>query len=92
MSSWAQYKSEILYLNLPSILISSSGDFRSSEQEKNIDQACAFSSGRLQKFKIQENGKDLSELIKKAINAKDNGFRYVPGNEEAIDFILNYLS
>ena len=82
--------SEILYLKLPAILISSSGDFRSSEQEKNIDHACAFSGKRLIRFEKQENGKDLSEKIKEAINSEDNGFRFVPGNADVIDFILNY--
>lgn len=81
--------SEILYLKLPAILMSSCGDFRSSEQEKNIDQACAFRGGRFLKLENREDGKALVEKIKTAIAAADNGLLFVPGNKDAIDFVLN---
>ena len=81
--------SEILYLNLPAILMSSYGDFRSSEQEKNIDQACALRGGKLLKSENRESGKDLAKKIKTAIVAEDNGFVFVPGNKDAIEFVLH---
>ena len=81
--------SEILFLNLPAILMSSCGDFRSSEQEKNIDQACSFRGGRLLKLENMEGGKGLVEKIRKAISADDKGFVFVPGNKDAIEFIIN---
>ena len=81
--------SEILYLNIPAILMSSNGDFRSSEQEKNIDQACELRPGKILKFADEETVEILAEKIFRAIHAEDNGFDFIPGNMEAIDFVLN---
>ena len=69
--------SEILYLDLPAILMSSYGDFRSSEQGKNINLACALKPGRLLKLSQEEDGKTLSEKIWQVINAENNGYRFL---------------
>ena len=84
--------SEILYLNLPAILMSASGDFRSSEQDKNIDQACMLNPGRLLKLSKDSDGRVLSDKIQQVINSKDNKFSFVPGNDEALDFIISKVT
>lgn len=79
--------SEILYLNIPAILMSTNGDFRSVEQEKNIDQVCNLRPGRLVKSNNYESGKELMQKIHSVIAAEDNGYEFKPGN----DFVLRVI-
>ena len=79
--------SEVLYLNIPAILMSTSGDFRSVEQEKNMDQVCNLKPGRLVKSNTQDSGKILMEKIRSIIATSDNGYVFNVGNKEVLDFI-----
>lgn len=84
--------SEILYLGLPAILMSSSGDYRSVEQERNIDQACAGCPNTLFRSNKDESGEVLAEKVKKAMEAKPSEFIFEPGNEEATEFVLEKVT
>lgn len=84
--------SEILYHDIPAVLMSSSGDFRSSEQDKNIELACSLRDGRLFKYNKDENGKQLADKILKAENSNKCNVPFVPGNEEAMSFILDKIN
>ena len=79
--------SEILYLNLPAILMASNGDFRSSEQENNTEQACLLRPGKILKSNKGESAKQLAEKIEMAISADKNDYVFVPGNDEAMRYI-----
>ncbi len=79
--------SEVLYLNIPAILMSTSGDFRSVEQEKNMDQVCNLKPGRLLKSNTQDSGRILMEKIRSIIATSDNGYVFNVGNKEVLDFI-----
>lgn len=80
--------SEILYLNIPAVLMSTNGDFRSIEQKMNMEQVCALNPDRFVKFNIEESGIKLIEKIKYLISVKENNYCFVPGNQEAIKFVL----
>lgn len=79
--------SEVLYLNIPAVLMSTSGDYRSEEQENNIDQVCNLKPGRLVKSNNRDSDKELMEKISSVITASDNGFIFQVGNKEVLDHI-----
>ncbi len=83
--------SEILYLNIPAILMSSNGDFRSSEQNENIKKACSIRQGRLLEACNDETGDMLAEKIMSAINTENSTIHYNPGNVETMDYLLKLL-
>lgn len=72
--------------------MSSSGNFRSSEQDKNIELACNLRDGRLFKYNKDENGKQLADKILKAENSNKCNVPFVPGNEEAMSFIFDKIN
>lgn len=83
--------SEVLYLNLPAVLIASSGDHRSSEQERNIEQARAFNRSRILQYSKEENASVLAQKVSACITAKQTPYCFVPGNDEALDYVLSKL-
>lgn len=84
--------SEVLYLKIPAILMSSSGDYRSAEQERNIDQACECCPEIVFRSNNGESGQQLADKIKIACEASlSTGFSFVPGNDDATEYIMNKL-
>lgn len=80
--------SEILFLNIPCILVAAGKDYRASEQRKNITNIIQkYNYGAFQYDNISHL--NLVEIIKKAVNLKkiDNGFE--PGNKKALVKIMD---
>ena len=84
--------SELLYLNIPAILMSTSGDFRSVEQGKNIDAVCALRPHRLIKASVNESTEQIVMKIINAISGIDDGFYFEPGNNKALTFIEHIMA
>lgn len=82
--------SEVLYLGLPTLLMPSSGDFRSAEQEANIDMVCRMCS-RIRRFVSDDSVELLVKRIMNTMNSSDPGYNFVPGNQDAIEFIISTL-
>ncbi len=76
--------SELLYLNMPGLLIATNGDYRSKEQEKNIDKMVEASNYLFDKISILEEEQKLMEKIKNKLHGTPAGNGFVPGNEYAI--------
>lgn len=83
--------SELLYLDIPALLLSSSGDFRTVEQDKNIDEVCEFRPGRILKTNINETGHMISGKIKEVLDSREDSKRFVPGNQIALELINKVL-
>ncbi len=81
--------SEILCVNIPAVLMSSSGDVRSSEQDENIRVACAIDSNHIVKSDRGESGRSLSDLIERVMKSQKISYGFVPGNDEALQFIVS---
>ena len=81
--------SEALYLHIPTILFSTSGDFRSVEQKKNISDVCNVSKGLMQQCNIGDNVKDVAKKLDEVINKSDVNYSFEPGNRILVNFIEN---
>ena len=80
--------SEILFLKLPAVLISTSGDFRSAEQDKNIDSMCRFSNGLIQKYHFTESAQELKQKLVSLIQCGNtDAVDFVPGNKNVLKII-----
>lgn len=79
--------SELLYLNIPGILIATDGDYRSKEQEKNIDVMVDISNNLFAKIKITDEEEKIISLITKKINSTLIGENFIPGNSYAVKLI-----
>lgn len=68
--------SELLYLNIPAVLFSTSNDFRAVEQGKNINDVCYLSEGLIGKANISEETMTLRETVLRVIGTykKENHF------------------
>ncbi len=84
--------SEILYLDRPAVLMPSSGDFRSKEQESNIELACSLNPGRIYKMTNSDLCEGFTEMIKAATNSVTHDYHFIPGNDEAIEFVLKHAA
>ena len=80
--------SEIIYLKIPVILMSTSCDFRSVEQEKNMDQVCELRPGMIMKSYINENVDDFINKNKAVCAAQQIGNEFIQGNEQVLLYIL----
>lgn len=80
--------SEVLYLDIPTILMSTCGDFRSEEQNRNMEQVCELRPNYLFKVSESDTNATMYDCLKKAIDSGKSNIEYIPGNEEAISFIL----
>ena len=79
--------SELLYLGIPALLFASKGDFRSNEQEKNINVVCSLSNHNIEKISITASKEDLIKKVNKVINHGIIRNNFIPGNK----IILNYI-
>lgn len=84
--------SEILYLQLPSVLFSSKGDFRSKEQDKNIDIACSLNPDKVKKSSLDESTSEITNKIQSLINCSKTSTNFIPGNNMALEIIENILN
>ena len=85
--------SELLYLNLPALLISAGDDFRGKEQKYNIKKAESLSSGQVSGFDMSLPLYELAKIVKNKINNKEiieNKFE--PGNKYLIKILEEFLS
>lgn len=84
--------SELTYLQIPAILFSSKGDFRSKEQEKNIDIACQMNSLKMKKSSLDETTDEIIEKIIYLTTYQEKNIEFIPGNDEALQIINNILN
>lgn len=84
--------SELLYLNIPGLLIATKGDYRSVEQEKNIDTVIFKSKGLFEKLDILDNENILIHKINKMINMPPKKSGFTAGNSNAIEIIKNVIN
>ena len=85
--------SELLYLNLPALLISAGDDFRGKEQKYNIKKAESLSNGQVSGFDMSLPLYELAKIVKNKINNKEiieNKFE--PGNKYLIKILEEFLS
>lgn len=83
--------SELLYLGIPALLFASKGDFRSSEQEKNIELVHSISDGSIEKVLIEETEERLLKKINRVLKNKKEKNNFIPGNEIVLSYIKNML-
>lgn len=83
--------SELLYLNIPGLLIATNGDYRSKEQEKNIDIMISVSNHLFDKFSIFDDDTILIGKIKEKLKEKIIDNRFKPGNDYAIEIIRKIM-
>ena len=84
--------SELLYLQIPAILFSSKGDFRSKEQEKNIDAVCKINPFKLKKSSIDETIDEILKKIEKLVKIERSDVEFIPGNKKALQIIEKILN
>ena len=80
--------SELLFLNISGILFATDGDYRSKEQEKNIDAMILTSNGLFVKTKMTDCDEKLIQNIRERMVSKYQGIDFEPGNQYAISIIL----
>lgn len=83
--------SELLFLNISGILFATDGDYRSKEQEKNIDAMISASNDLFVKTKLSDCDDILIENIRERMNSKYQGIEFEPGNKYAISTILKLV-
>lgn len=83
--------SELLYLNIPGLLIATSGDYRSKEQEKNINMIINESNNLFDKFNIDDDTSILADKILLKLKEKKHTSGFIPGNDHAIHIIKSIL-
>ena len=79
--------SELLFLKIPALLYSTAGDFRSSEQDKNIEDVCTLSQGLIQKCSVGTTAENLAEQLEQVLNVSGANFNFSAGNEEMLKYI-----
>lgn len=79
--------SELLYLNIPGLLIATNGDYRSKEQEKNIDSMIQESNNLFDKFYLLDEDEILIEKIMNMIDIMPKEGDFNAGNSKAIEII-----
>lgn len=79
--------SELLYLNIQGLLIATSGDYRSKEQEKNIDMILSEANSLFDKINVLDDERIIITKIKEKLNKKIMGNIITPGNEYAIEVV-----
>lgn len=83
--------SELLFLNIGGILFATDGDYRSKEQEKNIDAMVFASNDLFVKIKISDCDEKLIQNIGERMNSKYHGIDFEPGNQYAISIISKLM-
>lgn len=83
--------SELLFLNIGGILFATDGDYRSKEQERNIDEIILASDNLFVKTKISDCDEKLIQNICERKNLKYNGIEFEPGNQYAISIISKLM-
>ena len=83
--------SELLFLNIGGMLLATDGDYRSKEQEKNIDAMVLASNDLFVKTKITDSDEVWLKNICERINSKCQGIEFRPGNQYAISLILKLI-
>jgi len=84
--------SELLYLGIPSIVISASrGDFRNAEQEANIRAAEELSDGWIVGASVDTAVEELVRLFSAQLQRLRRKSKWKPGNQLAIKSILSFV-
>lgn len=83
--------SELLYLNIPGLLIATDGDYRSQEQEKNIRLMIEVGDTLFDKFTLLEDDISIVNKINTMIEGRTREKLIHPGNEISIDIIKKVL-
>lgn len=83
--------SELLYLKIPSILLSANNDFRSEEQKKNINKVLQYNPDGIKTVDLSSSAQNLADNIKSVIKFSNPKVMFVPGNESALSFINDIL-
>lgn len=71
--------------------MSTTGDFRSVEQEKNIDDVCMLSPDKLRKYSIYEPTDQLMESLNALCDDELDGYSFIPGNKVALSYIMDII-
>lgn len=79
--------SELLYLDIPSILIAAGNDYRASEQKSNIENIVNAYPTSTSVF-YNDDYNILVTRIKKMLDVKNVNNGFIPGNLKAIEIIL----
>ena len=83
--------SEILFLKIPAVLFSTHGDFRSAEQDENIDYACALSNGFIKKCYLNDSIEAINGKLCSVIENHSKNPDFIAGNDAFITYLKNYL-
>lgn len=83
--------SELLYLNIPALLIATSGDYRSKEQEKNIDMMIKVSNNLFDKINILDDEDIMIKKINDKLHNEPIMNKFIPGNNYAVDVICKIM-
>ena len=81
--------SELLFLKIPAMLFSTAGDFRSTEQDKNIDDVCLLSGDLMKKCHIDDSVEYIANQLYSIANELNVNYKFTPGNEKILKFIEN---
>lgn len=81
--------SELLFLRIPAILFSTKGDFRSVEQDKNVDNVCSLSNGFMKKCHINNSAEEIANQLYSVIDSQNKDCNFTAGNEEILKYIEN---
>ncbi len=83
--------SELLYLNIAGFLIATNGDYRSKEQEKNIDMMISVSNHLFDKFDLLDHDDVLIAKIDEKLKQQFIDRRFIPGNNYAVKIIREIM-
>lgn len=85
--------SELIYLGIPTLLISAGNDFRGKEQIYNIFQAERLSGGTISGFDNTMSAQSLSHMIKEKLSSNmPNDSHFTPGNEQMKIILKEFLT
>ena len=79
--------SELLYLNIPGLLIATNGDYRSKEQEKNIESMIVESNYLFDRINVFDDDDVLMHKIVSMMDRMPKEGHFVPGNSAALEII-----
>lgn len=83
--------SELLFLKIRGLLFATDGDYRSKEQEKNIDAMVLASNDLFVKIEISDCDEKVIRNIDERMNSKCRGIDFKPGNQFAFSIISNLI-
>lgn len=83
--------SELLYLGIPALLVATKGDFRSVEQDKNINDIIKIGKGNIDKIYLGDTIDIVNATFNRLLQHKRVCTDFEPGNQSALKIIDNIL-